>query len=214
MDRKQGPSHLSNNHGMISTEFIFSIILCVGLCVVLFSLTFTFSMAEVAQYIAFSTARAHAAAHVDQEKQEELARNKFNELTNSRVLKPLFNNPDGGWFKLGALNIRGGGASRNFGDIYPTNVDPSGTQRTPQVGVRFSFQPKILNFKVPFLGSTAEDEDQGYSAQISGLLIREPTQKECNEQIKARYDSILDLDPRYKQYSNANKYMPLEDNGC
>lgn len=201
-----------NSRGMISAEFIFALVLCVGLCIVLFSLNFTLSMAEVAQYIAFSSARAHAAGHVDQDKQEQLAREKFNELINNPVLKPLFNKGDGGWFKLADLEVAGGGISgRDFGNDYPSQA-----QRVPQVGVRFKFYPKILNLKVAFLGSTSED-DEGFSANITGLLIREPTQKECFDlQVRTRYEAILNLDPRFKVLGDQgkNKYVPMEDNGC
>ncbi|XGC80963.1 hypothetical protein ACES2L_00515 [Bdellovibrio bacteriovorus] len=204
---------LQNNRGMLTAEFIFSIVLCAGLCIVLFSLNFTLSMAEVAQYIAFSSARAHAAGHVDIEKQEQLGREKFTELINNPVLKPIFNATEGGWFKLTDLEVRGGGPSgRSFNDEYKTTEN-----RMPQVGVRFNFKARILNMKVPFLGATSEDPDAGFNAKVTGLLIREPTQKECRElQIRQRYTAILDLDPRYKILgaSGANKYQLMEDNGC
>lgn len=205
---------LQNSRGFLTAEFIFSLVLCAGMCIVLFSLNFTMSMAEVAQYIAFSTARAHAAGHVDQDKQEQLAKDKYKELLNNAALKPLFNNPDGGWFKFSAEpEIRGGGQRNSF-DEYGTNTTPD---RVPQVGVRFDFQPRLLNLKIPFLGSTAEDPDAGFSAKISGLLIREPTSKECFDlQVKRRYEAILSLDDRYKKLgsSGVNKYVPMEDNGC
>lgn len=203
---------LQNNRGMLTAEFIFSLVLCAGLCIVLFSLNFTLSMAEVAQYIAFSSARAHAAGHLDSEKQEQLAREKFNDLINNPVLKPIFNASEGGFFKLTDLDVRGGGPSgRSFTDYKTTE------NRMPQVGVRFNFNARILNMKVPFLGSTSEDADAGFNAKVTGLLIREPTQKECKElQIRQRYSAILDLDPRYKVLgaSGVNKYQLMEDNGC
>lgn len=206
---------IQNSRGIMTAEFIFSITLCAGLCVLLFALNFTLSMAEVAQYIAFSSARAHAAGHVDQEKQEQLAKDKFAELTNHKVLKTFFTPEGANWFKLSALDVRGGGVSeKSFDDIYPAYSEE---QRIPQVGVRFSFSPALLNLKVAFLGSTAEDPDQGFSANISGLLIREPTQKECWElQVKRRFSAILDLDRRFQELGGAgeNKYVPMEDNGC
>nr|WP_295901594.1 hypothetical protein [uncultured Bdellovibrio sp.] len=206
---------LRNSRGFLTAEFIFSIVLAAGMCIVLFSLKYTLSIAEVAQYIAFSTARAHAAAHVDQDKQEQLAKDKYKELLNNPVLKPLFNNPDGGWFKLSAEpEIRGGGQKGNSFEDYGSSSTPD---RVPQVGVRFDFQPRILNLKVPFLGATTEDPDAGFSARISGLLIREPTATECMDlQVRRRYDAIIQLDSRYGILgaSGKNKYVPLEDNGC
>ena len=207
---------ISNSRGFMTAEFIFSITLCAGLCVLLFALNFTLSMAEVAQYIAFSAARAHSAGHVDQDKQEQLAKDKFAELTNHKVLKTFFTPEGANWFKLSAIDVRGGGATqKSFDDVYPA-FSPD-DQRIPQVGVRFSFSPALLNLKVAFLGSTSEDPDQGFTANISALLIREPTQKECWElQVKKRYSAVLDLDNRYQALggSGENKYVPMEDNGC
>lgn len=206
---------IQNSRGIMTAEFIFSITLCAGLCVLLFALNFTLSMAEVAQYIAFSAARAHAAGHLDQDKQEQMAKDKFAELTNHKVLKTFFHAEGANWFKLSDVDVRGGGASqRSFDEVYPTFSE---AQRIPQVGVRFTFSPSLLNFKIAFLGSTTEDPDQGFSANISGLLIREPTQKECWElQVKPRYSAILDLDNRFQTLggSGESKYVPMEDNGC
>ncbi len=205
---------LQNSRGMITAEFIFALVLSAGLCIVLFALNFTLSMAEVAQYVAFSSARAHAAGHVDQDKQEQLAKEKYKALLNTPALKNLFNNGSEGWFILSAeLDVRGGGATGRSFSEYPNQV----ADRVPQVGVRFDFQPRILNLKLPFLGSTSEDPDSGFSTKITGLLIREPTQKECWDlQVRQRYKAILDLESRYRILgaSGENKYAPMEDNGC
>lgn len=218
--RKRNPVFLAkvqNSRGFVSADFIFSLVLAAGLSIVLFALNFTLSMAEVAQYMAFSTARAHAAGHLDQDKQEQMGKDKYQELLNNPELKPIFSAGTETWFQLSAApDIRGGGAGqKSFDDIYPSFNEDS--QRIPQVGARFTFSPKLLNIRIAFLGTTAEDPDAGFSTNISALLIREPTQKECWElQIKRRYAAILDLDSRYKELggSGENKYVPMEDNGC
>lgn len=203
---------IQNESGMISAEFIFAIVIAAGLSIVFFALNFTLSMAEVAQYIAFSASRAHAAGHVDQTKQEQMAKDKYLALINNPVLKPLFNKPDGGWFQLSPqIDVRGGGASgRSFDSDYKTAEG-----RVPQVGVRFDFSPKLLSLKVAFLGSTSED-DEGFSAKVTAFLIREPTQQECWDlQVKRRYESILNLDSRFKELArDTAAYVPTEDNGC
>jgi hypothetical protein len=208
---------IQNSRGILTAEFMFSIVLCAGLCIVLFSLNFTLSMAEVAQYVAFSAARAHSAGHVDQDKQEQMAKDKYQELITHSVLKPIFGAGGAKWFQVPeAPDIRGGGVSqKSFDDVYPAFDEES--QRIPQVGVRFAFSPKLLNIKIAFLGSTSEDPDAGFTTNISALLIREPSQKECWElQVKKRYSAILKLDSRYKELGSQgeNKYIPMEDNGC
>ncbi|HEY1080339.1 MAG TPA: hypothetical protein VGE46_09575 [Bdellovibrio sp.] len=209
---------LQNSRGMITAEFIFALVLSAGLCIVLFALNFTLSMVEVAQYVAFSSARAHAAGHVDQDKQVQMAKEKYRALLNTPALKNLFNNGTEGWFILPAEpDVRGGGLSGSSFDGYPPHIDPQYGERVPQVGVRFSFQPRILNLKLPFLGSTSEDPDAGFSANITGFLIREPTQRECLDlQVSQRYKAILNLENRYRTLgaSGENKYVPMEDNGC
>lgn len=216
-ERRRALKPLQNSRGMITAEFIFALVLSAGLCIVLFALNFTLSMAEVAQYVAFSSARAHAAGHVDQDKQEQLAKEKYRSLLNTPALKNLFNNGAEGWFILSAdLDVRGGGPSGRSFEDYPNFQTPDG-DRVPQVGVRFDFQPRILNLKLPFLGSTSEDPDAGFSTKITGMLIREPTQKECWElQVRQRYKEILNLDSRFRILgaSGENKYVPMEDNGC
>jgi len=216
--QKRFVSTMNNSRGMISAEFLFSIVLAAGLCIVLFSLTFTLSMAEVAQYIAFSTSRAHSAAHVDQDKQEQMGKDKYKELLNNGALRNLFNNPDGGWFELSkAPDIRGAGVTgKQFDDYNNSTVD----DRVPQVGVRLDFNAKIMSVKVPMLGSTkGESTEDGFNAKITAFLIREPTQKECWElQIKERYKAILSLDSRYTKLDRGGdriyRQAPMEDNGC
>ncbi|MNJ93519.1 hypothetical protein D3C87_112010 [compost metagenome] len=208
---------IMNSRGMISAEFIFSLVLAAGLCVVLFALTFTLSMAEVAQYIAFSSSRAHSAAHVDQDMQRKMGEDKFKELINNPVLKPLFNNADGGWFQLTNFEIRGGGQEGNFNDEYKIG---SVANRMVYVGVRFDFVAKLLDMKIAFLGSTSDDPGgEGFKAKVTGFLLREPTQKECwDGQILGRYKAILALDSRYRTLGSRGEGVyaraPSEDNGC
>jgi hypothetical protein len=209
---------MNNSRGFIAAEFLFSIVLAAGLCIVLFSLTFTLSMAEVAQYIAFSASRAHSAAHVDQDQQEKMGQDKYKELLNTSALKNLFTADDSGWFQVSkTADIRGAGANGKTFEDYENN---SIADRVPQVGVRFDFKAKILNMKVPMLGSTTgEGTDDGFTAKVTALLIREPTQKECWElQVKERYKAILSLDSRYSKLDRNGdavyRAAAMEDNGC
>ncbi|HWU42236.1 MAG TPA: hypothetical protein VN132_02320 [Bdellovibrio sp.] len=201
---------INNSRGMMAADFIFSLTLCVGLCIVLFALTFTLSMSEVGQYIAFSTARAHAAAHVDPDQQMAQGMAKYKELLKNPVLKEVFANPNGGWFTLGQPTIKNG---LNGSEFTEYKVD---LKEIPLTGVRLTFQPKLLNMKIAFLGSTAEDSEAGYQANLTAFIFREPSQAECMDQVKARNSAILNLSTRYQTLGLATsaKYIPLEDNGC
>lgn len=201
-----------NQKGMVSADFLFSMIIASVLCMVLFCVCFTFSVVEVAQYIAFSVSRAHAAGHVDISKQVQMAQNKFKVLSNSKAIGVLFKN---GWFELRGPDIRSGGETGSTFGEYP--AAPEDIRGVPQIGVRLQFIAKLLNVKFAFLGSTSED-DSDFSANVTGLLIREPTQQECQKQMQRdiRYKAILALDPNRFSLANgfANKYTAVEDSGC
>lgn len=209
---------IQNSRGMISAEFLFSLVLSVGLCIVLFTLTFTLSMVEVAQYIAFSASRAHAAGHITMDKQIEMGHNKYNRLVNHKTLKALFNDPNGNWFKLTGFEIRSGGISGQTFDEYKVSDGSDLSERIPQVGVRFNFVAAVLDRRLHFLGGTSENPGSDpFSARVAAMLIREPTMNECQNQIKDRYDAILDLNSGYA-IGNAGRgtyeQYPSEDSGC
>jgi len=204
---------LKNSKGFLSTDFLFSIVIASCLCAVFFSFSFTLSMVEVGQYIAFSVSRAYSAAHKTQDDQEKAAKAKFTSLQKNKVLAPLFSN---GWFEIGNLDIRGGGdGDKDFSDRYPK--EDSQVRGVPQTGIRLDFEARILDIKVPLLGPT-DPGQQGFKAFLTGLMIREPTAKECRDQIKnQRYKAILDLDSRFSKIAGPGSqrdYVPMEDNGC
>jgi len=212
--RAKSYSMLANSKGFLSADFLFSIIIASGLCVVFFSLTFTLSMVEVGQYIAFTITRAHAAGHKTQDDQTAMAKAKFASLQKNKVLRPLFSN---GWFEITNLDIRGGGQdSKDFGDRYPRTK--ANEADLPQIGVRLNFEAKMLKIKIPLLGST--DNGSGFTSFLTGLMLREPSSKECFDQIrKERYRAImaLDKDRRFEKIAGASSeqsYVPMEDNGC
>lgn len=213
-DKKENPMHMvANQKGFLSADFLFSIVIASGLCAIFFSLSFTLSMVEVGQYIAYSVSRAHAAGHKTQEDQERAATAKFESLRKNKVFRPLFSN---GWFEIGNLDIRGGGDSgKDFSERYPK--EENSVRGVPQVGIRLNFEAKILDIKFPLLGPT-DPEKNGFNAFITGLMIREPTSKECRDQIKNdRYKAILELDERFKKIAGSasqTSYVPMEDNGC
>jgi len=201
-----------NSEGFLSADFLFSLVISCGLCAVFFCLTFTLSMVEVGQYIAFSVTRAHSAAQQTQDQQIAAAKAKFASLQKNKILGPLFTN---GWFAITNLDIRGGGQDgKDFTDRYPRG--DANKPNIPQVGVRLNFEAKLLKMNVPFLGST--DNGDGFNAFLTGLMIREPTSKECRDQLKNdRYKAIMNLDQRFKTIvgnGSEQYYVPMEDNGC
>ena len=204
---------LRSSGGFLAADFLFSLVISCGLCVVFFCLAFTLSMVEVGQYIAYSVSRSHMAGHKTQDDQEKAAKAKFASLQKNKVLSPLFTN---GWFEISNLDIRGAGkGGKDFSDRYPKERDA--IVGVPQVGIRLSFEAKMLDIKVPFLGGT-DPEKKGFTAFLTGLMIREPSAEECRKQIKEdRYKAIMNLDPRFTRAigrASESQYVPMEDNGC
>ena len=103
-------------------------------------------------------------------------------------------------------------------------VGPGTTyQQIQQDQDRFTFfgaavflRAPVLNFRVPFFGRTAENEDDAFEAQITSWLAREPATEECNEFNQARMRLIKQIggntynDPKI----NENAYAVMTDNGC
>ncbi len=202
------PIKTKTQQGFTSVEFLFALIISATFCMLMFAVCFTFTVVEISQYIAFSVSRSHMAGHIDQDAQENMAKNKFTALVKNPVLAPLFSN---GWFELTGPEIRGGGSRQTFADQYPQNNSAA------QVGVRLLFNAKLLVIKTPLLGSTTSGDNE-FTAHVTGLLIREPTTKECQDQLKrdVRYRALLDLDAGRFNIArpSADKYVAMEDNGC
>lgn len=217
-------SVLRDRRGFLTIDFLFAITMAAALIMIMFAFSTTLSMLEIAQYIAFSTARAHAPAHLNQEKQVQLATDRFEAYQDPNrfpALAPLLKN---GWFTLEpkSLEIRGGGKA-TAGSGEATFNEEYGYQQNamPMTGVRFRFEAKILKMNLPFLGRVTSEEDFG--TFITGFLIREPTTEECKKQMRpeARFKAILDQDSRFNAIysggvpsSKKTAYFEMEDTGC
>lgn len=214
----------TTSRGFVTVDFLVSLILSFGVCILFFVFSLTLTAVEVAQYIAFSTARAMSSADVDPEQQILNARNKYKSLLTDASKKGvggLFNK-NSGWFALsepGKLEIRGGDAAGgDFGEDYSAEAgaDGSGISGIPFIGVRLEFTARLLSMKVPFLGHTNENKD-GFKTNITGFLMREPTHAECDQFFKDRPQQIRNLDsarwPGNTQSWDANP-LTVEDNAC
>lgn len=195
---------LKNETGLIAIDFIFALVLVFAFTAVLFAMSMTLSVVEVTQYVTFASARNHFAAHETKQKQEELAEAKYQQLVNSPALKPLYNN---GWFELRDFKVGEG-------------VDYQQIQNDPDAftfyGSTVFLRAPVLNFRVPFFGRTASDENAAFQAQIASWLAREPSTEECMEFNKARMRLIKQMDGNAYNISqlNENDYVVMTDNGC
>lgn len=201
---------IRNERGLITVDFLFAMVLILGMSGLLFVLTFTLSIASVTQYVTFAAARNFAVGHIDQAAQAARGQAKYNELLNDPVLKPLYTN---GWFTVDA--------QVTIGDQTQVVSQWRNGQVNEFWGAGTHFIAHVLDFHIPFFGSTAPDGDGSgseFSTYMSSNLSREPTEAECIEFTAARWTAIRNLPASggasYSSGTTANGYFPMTDGGC
>lgn len=202
---------MRNERGLITVDFLFSMILILGLSGLLFVLTFTLSVASVTQYVTFAAARNYATAHINQDTQTQRANLKYNELIENKVLKPLYKN---GWFTVDALP--------GVGDHTEIVAEFKEATQGPNKfwGAGTTFTAKVLAFQIPFFGSTNPEDEagDGFRTYLGSYLGREPTTDECLQFTAARWQAIRNLPASggasYSTGTGAGGYYPIADDGC
>ena len=193
---------LKNERGILTLDFMFALVIAFGFTTIFFALSLTLSMVEVTQYISFAAARCYAGAHETVGAQQALAQNKYKQLMTIPVFKTLFAT---GWFTLGQPTIG------DFNSEYPQGSESADSATF--IGARIKFTAKVLDVRLPFLGSTAGDSNTGV-ANISTYLMREVSTTECRETFaRNRFVKLKALAAEYKGTpSQGSALMP--DNGC
>jgi hypothetical protein len=210
-------SHLKSNSGMVTTDFIFSFFLVSLFTAFLFAMCFSFTVIEVVQYISFSATRAALPSNKNFERQRERAERKASALINDPILTTLLKN---GWFNVTIKDMRLG---KDASDYYSSEykMEPIGGASpvpfyVPAAGVRLNLEAKILQMNLGPLGKIESETGNGFSLTLGSLMFREPSQKECSDMIRARYQKILNLDSKYSSIASkgAASAVPMEDTGC
>lgn len=210
-------SNLKSNAGMMTADFIFSFLLACLFTAFLFAMCFSFTVVEVVQYISYSATRAALPSHKDFESQRQRALEKVNSLVNNQILVTLLKN---GWFNVTLKDMRLG---QDSSDYYSSeyNMEPIGGPSSvpyhiPAAGVRLNLEAKILEMNLGPLGKIESDTGNGFSLTLGSMMFREPSQKECVDLIRQRYQKILNLDPLYSSIATptSSSAFPMEDTGC
>ena len=79
--------------GFVTIDFMFAIVIGFSMVILVFAMTLTLSVVEVAQYVVYSAARAQSAGNVNPEAQVKAARDKYKSLIEDEVLEGLFSGP-------------------------------------------------------------------------------------------------------------------------
>ncbi|MFN8791155.1 MAG: hypothetical protein ACK5Y2_06840 [Bdellovibrionales bacterium] len=213
-----------NQSGLVTADFLFSFLLISLLTSFLFALCFTFTVVELAQYVSFSAARAAVPAQKDSATQKQKATERVAKLLANPELAPLFRN---GWFELSLKDIRLGETPSDYYEMYESrdrkNVIETGQGSSfyiPAAGVRLTLRAKILELNLGPLGKIESESGNGFNLTIGSMLFREPSQEECQQLIRERYQKIVNPpNGGTFPYSSIagqtlNAYVPMEDNGC
>ncbi len=205
--------------GMIALDFLFALVLIMGLTSILFSLALTLTAASITQYITYASARQYYAAHLTTTTQTQLALAKYNSLLQNPALSGLYRI---GWFEVGRNPLPGDMTQE---DLVGMGYEQQGQNKlTRFIGIATPFTAKILDRSIPFLGETYS-EDLGASARerfkiyIGSYLGRSPSLYECQTFMRhdERFQAILDLSSgagKYGDFINNVGYHLISDNGC
>lgn len=197
MNLKEKKNILNNERGNLAIDFIFGMTLTFASMAIFFALSFSLSVTEIAQYVAFATARTYTAAHKDEATQQERANLKYQQLINTGVFKTLLKESD--WFKLHPPVIN----SSNDQETY----FPVSDARDIFVGPKFKFEANMLDMNLPLLGSSSEQG--GFVANINAFIGREPSFSECMVYQISKKQMMESLG-----YSFPGDLVVMVDNGC
>lgn len=192
-----------NQSGILTVDLLFGLTLVMGIMVIVFSLAFALSVIESIQYIAFASSRTYFAGHLNRDYQQRLAERKASQLIGTPGLKQLLNK---NWFELNPV----------VGDFRS-----SYTGTSQFIGTQIQFTAKMLDFKIPFFGSTTGGGSDGFKSKVNSFLGREPTTDECLQFFQGRWNGILNMVPKSasgQPYNvaggNGSDNLPFDDNGC
>lgn len=185
-------------------DFLFAFILVMGFSGLLFAVTITLTTVEITQYITYASARNYMTSHLDIDDQQDTAENKFNQLVAHPVVAPLF---AGGWFELGQHTV-------GINGEYQTNAIEQYLFR----GTWVDLTAHMLDFNIPFFGSTASDEtkDGGFRTTIGSYLGIEPSVNQCVDFTRKRWEWLSQMTPYNSSLVTyePRKYRTITDNGC
>lgn len=209
---KKSLSHIANERGILTLDFLFAFTMIFCFTLLFFSLSLTLTVVEITQYITFASARNVYAAHFDVNTQKAVADAKFAELISHPVFSPFYNN---GWFEVAVPPIVG-----PIGPIIQAYNDPS-VESNKFFGVATRFTARVLDFNIPFYGSTAPEGDgtgSGFNTVIATYLGREPNTADCTNFTGNRWLGIRRLPVSgaapYTTSTSDSGYYFYADNGC
>ena len=214
---------MKNNSGFIAAEFLFAFSMVIGCGILIFSLTFTLTTIEIAQYITWSAARSYAVGNLSEADSNKAAQAKYKNLASMFPLLTGKGNSSP-WFQMSEPRT----GSTVESEIGPSsardNKDSGGQTRHSWDGVAADIDLKLFKgLQIPFLGKIAANPDD-FVFQVRSHLMRHPSQAECQTFFKNKYtEGVLKVispkelgsKPEWQGLQpSAAQVVMIEDNGC
>jgi hypothetical protein len=211
--------NLKNQSGGLTIDFIFALTLVMGLAAILLSLSLTLTVASITQYITYSSARALMLGHHTRDDQVNNAQKQFLRLHTDPLFAPLFT---GGWFELqNPVVLPNVGDLEKYSSTFP-QIDVPSDKPNFFVGVTVTFIARMLDFEIPFFGSTSDfgGDGSGFNTNIASFLSKEPSSAQCRNFNVERWKAIRKLNvpggvADYSSYTTeGGAIWWINDNGC
>lgn len=189
----------AEKRGVLFVEFLFVFVISLLMIIYFFLLSMTFIQIEVAQYIAFKTAREYFLGNENQNDQRSAAGSKFVALKEGSALSaPLFFEAPN-WWELEVLD---------FGDSFGTDSEDRGLFE----GVRLQFTSKVIHASIPYIGGSGGEEE----FIITSYLGREPTEEDCGNFFRGKAARIQSWFNTHPLISTSSSFptQSAGDNGC
>lgn len=219
-------SKRKNQSGFIVADFLFSFILVLGVGFLLFALSFSLAAIEVAQYLVWSSARAHASADKTEAQSRINATNKFENLALAFPLLTGRGATGTPWVSMSAPLIGNlADIDQDFKSKVSSGADlanrtGNGQIRQPWIGVKSDVNLELFSkVQFPFIGPITNDPSK-FKFPVRAFLLRHPSQEECKKFYSDRYQKGIKKlgDVEGSLFSGIqtddSKYVPIEDNGC
>jgi hypothetical protein len=214
------PNSIHNNKsGFIVADFLFSIVLVMSSCIILFTLCFSLASVEIAQYITWSSARSYSAANLTEAGSIQAGKIKFAKLS---AKFPLLTGQgaETSWFELNLKDI--GNNTALIADLQQININnslASGEPRQPWTGAATELDVSLFRrMQLPFIGGLSTDDD-AFKFQLRAFILRNPSQDECLQFFKKKYtEGVSRIENSWNSKSflttKDTDFIPQEDNGC
>ena len=200
-------NQIKNQQGMVTIPFLLVSMILIFLILSFLFLNMTLVHISITQYMSYSTARKFFLASDSQSDQQKSAEDHYKKLRDNLFSSTAYTGQSGDWFNIPA-QIE---AENIGGEAYSLYPQRANDQRERFYGVNLLFETRILKLKIPFL---SQGDDKALNARVSSFLGREPSEEECKDFMKKKYEELAGKCPPEDcpNIKQAETFEP--DNGC